>query len=65
MAHVDHIDEARPQQIVLFRGAVAVLHGGSPKLQGLCRKFYENLRRKANEITPFSRQISNLNIVQG
>jgi hypothetical protein len=64
MPPIDHINQPRTQQIILFLSARAVLHGRD-QIAGFRRKSYKTLRAVARKNTMFQRKINGMRIVQG
>jgi hypothetical protein len=64
VALVDHVDQPRTQQIILFLSARAVLHGRD-QIAGFRRKSYKTLRVVARKTTTFQRKINGMRVVQG
>jgi hypothetical protein len=61
---VDHVDQTRTQQIILFRRARAVLHGRT-EIAGFQTKLYETLQQMVRKTTPFQHEINHIDVVQG
>lgn len=64
MPLVDHINQPRTQQIILFLSARAVLHGRD-QIAGFRRKSYKTMRVVASKTTMFQRKINGMRVVQG
>jgi hypothetical protein len=46
MSRIDHVNQPRAQQIILFDRAWTMLHGPTPKLQGSGRNHTKSRRKK-------------------
>jgi hypothetical protein len=63
VAHVDHVGEARAEEVVLLRRTWAVLHRGA-EIAGFRLKSYEILQAEATKNSDFRHQIRRFDVVQ-
>lgn len=63
MAGVDHVDQSRAEQVILFRGAGMGPHR-RPEIAGFMAKAYETLQFKANKTAASAHKINALSVVR-
>ena len=61
---VDHVDQTRAQQVILFQRARAMLHGRT-EIAGFRWKSCETLQAMARKTATFQRKINGMGVVQG
>ena len=63
VVRIDHVDQSRTEQVILFRGAGMGLHR-RPEFAGFLLKAYETLQFKANETASSAHKINAVRVVQ-
>ena len=61
---INHVDQTRTQQVILFLRARTVLHART-EIAGFRPKSYKTLRPKARKTATFQHKINDMSVVQG
>lgn len=63
VVRIDHVDQSRTEQVILFRGAGMGFHR-RPEIAGFLAKAYETLQFKTNETASSAHKINAVRVVQ-